>query len=82
MSGPERITEYIDLHDEGRTIEVEYIRRDIHDEAVKALREIAKQKRTDELETEYDVEYADFEGGFDDCINRARAALAKIWEAV
>lgn len=40
-----------------------------------ALREIARQKRTDELETEYDVEVADFEGGYDACIDRARAAL-------
>lgn len=42
-----------------------------------ALSEIAKQKRTDELETEYDVECADFEGGYDLCIDRARAALAQ-----
>ena len=40
-----------------------------------ALEEIAKQKRTDEQETEHDVEYADFEGGYDACIDRARAAL-------
>ena len=42
-----------------------------------ALDEIAKQKRTDELATEYDVECADFEGGYDACIDRARAALAQ-----
>jgi hypothetical protein len=41
------------------------------------LSDIAKQKRTDELETVLDVEYADFEGGYDDCINRARAAIQK-----
>lgn len=40
-----------------------------------ALNEIARQKKTDELETEYDVEVADFESGYDECINRARAAL-------
>jgi hypothetical protein len=42
-----------------------------------ALREIASQKKTDELETEYDVECADFEGGYDACIDRARAALTQ-----
>lgn len=41
-----------------------------------ALREIAKQKKTNELVTEYDVEMADFEDGYDMCIDRARAALA------
>jgi len=46
---------------------------------VEALREIARQKKTDELETAGDVEYADFEGGYDMCIDRARAALAA-WE--
>lgn len=40
-----------------------------------ALEEIARQKRTDELETELDAEHADFEGGYDACIDRARAAL-------
>lgn len=40
-----------------------------------ALENIARQKRTDELVTEFDVEYADFEGGFDECVNAARAAL-------
>lgn len=40
-----------------------------------ALEEIARQKLTDELETEADVEYADFEEGYDCCIRRARAAL-------
>ena len=46
-------------------------------ELLEALREIARQKRTDELETEYDVECADFEGGYDAIINGARAAIAK-----
>lgn len=40
-----------------------------------ALKTIAKQKKTDELETACDVEYADFEGGYDACIDVARAAL-------
>ena len=43
--------------------------------AVEALEDIANQKRTDELETEYDVECADFEGGYDACIDVARAAI-------
>ena len=42
-----------------------------------ALEKIAGQKRTDELETPYDVEYADSEQGYDDSINIARAALNK-----
>ena len=44
---------------------------------VEALEDIAKQKRTDELDTEHDVEVADFEGGYDAVINVARAALAQ-----
>jgi hypothetical protein len=40
-----------------------------------ALEEISRQKKTDELITELDVEYADFEGGYDACIDTARAAL-------
>ena len=40
-----------------------------------ALKEIAHQKKTSELDTEYDVECADFEAGYDACIDRARAAL-------
>ena len=43
---------------------------------VAAMEIIAKQKRTDELDTEHDVEMADFEGGYDAAINVARAALA------
>ena len=46
--------------------------------AEKALREISRQKKTDELETEYDVECADFEGGYDACVDTARAALSEI----
>ena len=46
--------------------------------AVEALREIARLNKTDELETEYDVEVADFEGGYDLCIDRARATLAEL----
>ena len=40
-----------------------------------ALKEIAHQTHTSELDTEYDVECADFEAGYDACIDRARAAL-------
>jgi hypothetical protein len=68
----------------------EYVRADLHDtlraerDALAArverlegaLREIARQKKTDELDTEYDVEVADFEGGYDMCVDRARAALS------
>lgn len=43
--------------------------------ATEALEDIARQKRTDELETEYDVEVADFEGGYDAIIDVARAAI-------
>ena len=35
----------------------------------------ARQKKTTELETEYDVECADFEGAYDFIIDNARAAL-------
>ncbi len=49
---------------------------------VEALRQIAKQKRTDELDTEYDVDIADFEGGYDEFINRARVALARVKEGM
>lgn len=89
MSGPERIwaAEAREGYGEWQTMKdglprpALYIRAEIHDAAVKALREIARQKRTDELGTKYDVECADFEGGYDECISRARAALAKIGEA-
>ena len=40
-----------------------------------ALKEISSQKKTSEFDTEYDVECADFEAGYDTCIDRARAAL-------
>ena len=40
-----------------------------------ALRDIARQKKTDEMDTEYDVEYADFEGGYNAIIDVARRAL-------
>ncbi len=40
-----------------------------------ALKDIARQKKTDELETEADAEYADFEGAYDTMIDLARAAL-------
>ncbi len=40
-----------------------------------ALADIGRQNKTDELYTEYDVEVADFEAGYDACIDRARQAL-------
>ena len=40
-----------------------------------ALKDIAKQKKTTELVTSCDVEYADFEEGYDTCIDVAREAL-------
>lgn len=43
-----------------------------------ALEKIGKQKKTDELETACDVEYADFEQGYDDSIAIARAILKEI----
>ena len=46
------------------------------DALLDALTDIAKQKRTDEQDTEYDVEHSDFEGGYDTCVNVARAAIA------
>lgn len=42
-----------------------------------ALEKISTQKKTNELDTEYDVEFADFEDGYDMCIDTARAALAE-----
>jgi hypothetical protein len=48
------------------------------EKAVEGLREIARQKKTDEFETKYDVEVADFEDGYDLCIDRARATLAEL----
>ena len=46
--------------------------------AEKALANIASQKKTDELETEYEAECADFEAGYDVCIDVARATLTEI----
>ena len=43
-----------------------------------ALRDIARQKKTDEMDTEYDVEYADFEGGYNAIIDVARVALRAV----
>ncbi len=45
-----------------------------------ALEGIAAQKKTTELVTATDVEYADFEDGYDMCIDRARAALSPLQE--
>ena len=46
-----------------------------------ALRDIARQKKTDEMDTEYDVEYADFEGGYNAIIDVARVALPAVQPA-
>lgn len=46
--------------------------------AEEALANIASQKKTDELETEYEAECADFEAGYDVCIDVARATLTEI----
>ena len=46
--------------------------------AEEALEDISRQKKTDELETEYEVECADFEAGFDTCVDVARATLTEI----
>ena len=43
-----------------------------------ALRDIARQKKTDEMDTEYDVEYAEFEGGYNAIIDVARVALRAV----
>ncbi|MDP2356852.1 MAG: hypothetical protein Q8M31_12430 [Beijerinckiaceae bacterium] len=43
---------------------------------IEALTEIARQKKTDELETEYEVQNASFEDSHDLMIDRSRAALA------
>lgn len=41
------------------------------------LKTISGQKKTTELETVADVEYADFEQGYDDMIDFARATLGE-----
>ena len=40
-----------------------------------ALEKISMQKKSAELDTEYDVEFADFEEGYDACIEIARQAV-------
>ena len=49
-----------------------------YDKMREALEKITSQKRTNELETACDVEYADFEQGYDDIIAIARAILKEI----
>ena len=48
------------------------------EQAREALKRIADQKKTDELDTEYDVETASFEDGYDMIIDVARRALASL----
>ena len=45
--------------------------------AEEALANIASQKKTDELETEYEAECVDFEAGYDVCIDVARATTTE-----
>lgn len=61
-------------------IPVTIIPTEQYEAMVEALEKIAKQMKTDEIETEYDEAVADFEQGYDDCIDTARAALAALKE--
>ena len=47
-------------------------------EALEALRDIARQKRTDELASKHCAEFADFEGGYDACVDVARTTIAEL----
>ena len=49
--------------------------------AVEALGNIARQKKTAQIEAEGETEFSDFEGAYDMCIDVARATLAEIEEA-
>lgn len=72
-SGADLLTALAD-HADAMKVEQDALRQRVA-VLTEALRNIAIQKRTDELITECDVEYADFEEGYDLCIDRARAAL-------
>ena len=54
--------------------------RERADKLLEALENIARQKKTDELDTDYDVECADFEGGYDAIIDEARTAIREAKE--
>ncbi len=41
---------------------------------IEAVEEIARQKKTTEMSND-DLDFADFEGGYDACIDKARAIL-------
>jgi hypothetical protein len=41
-----------------------------------ALADIARQKRPSEFDTSEEAMNADYEGGYDECVKRARAALS------
>jgi hypothetical protein len=45
---------------------------------VEALGNIARQKKTAQIEAEGETEFSDFEGAYDMCIDVARATLAEI----
>ena len=49
--------------------------------AVEALGNIARQKKTAQIEAEGETEFSDFEGAYDMCIDVARATLEEIEEA-
>jgi DNA polymerase III delta prime subunit len=49
--------------------------------AVEALGNIARQKKTEQIEAEGETEFSDFEGAYDMCIDVARAVLAEIEES-
>jgi hypothetical protein len=46
--------------------------------AVEALGNIARQKKTEQIEAEGETEFSDFEGAYDMCIDVARAVLAQL----
>jgi hypothetical protein len=46
--------------------------------AVEALGNIARQKKTAQIEAEGETEFSDFEGAYDMCIDVARATLEEI----
>jgi hypothetical protein len=46
--------------------------------AMEALGNIARQKKTEQIEAEGETEFSDFEGAYDMCIDVARAAWAEL----
>jgi len=74
----------------GRGVEWSTVRWDVLDtlarrviaaeKLAEALRELAMQNKTDEMQSEHDEEFADYEDGYDGMIDLARAAIAA-WDA-